>query len=73
MSPTLGGGGGVAGSQPMSTAVYSHYNVHGAQINLGDLTLYLTDRIGHGQPTSLKHIIFHPEPGHGGIIVIRFL
>jgi hypothetical protein len=31
-------GGGVAGSQPMSTAVHAH----GAQINFGDLTLFLT-------------------------------
>jgi hypothetical protein len=34
MSPNSGGGGGVAGSQPMSTA-------HGAQINFGDITPYL--------------------------------
>jgi hypothetical protein len=32
-------GGGVAGSQPMSTAVH---NAHGAQTNLGDLSPYLT-------------------------------
>jgi hypothetical protein len=31
------GGGEVAGSQPMSTAVYT-----GAQINFGDLSPYLT-------------------------------
>jgi hypothetical protein len=36
----VGGGGGVAGSQPMSTAV--HITWHGAQINLGDLPQYLT-------------------------------
>ncbi len=35
-----GGGGGVAGSQPMSTAV--HITWHGAQINFGDLPPYLT-------------------------------
>ncbi len=34
------GEGGVAGSQPMSTAV--HIMWHGAQINFGDLTPYLT-------------------------------
>ncbi len=34
------GGGGVAGSQPMSTAV--HITWHGAQINFGDLPSYLT-------------------------------
>ncbi len=34
-----GGGGGVAGSQPMSTAV--HITWHGAQINFGDLPLCL--------------------------------
>ncbi len=43
-SPNAGewGGGGwrVAGSQPMSTAV--HITWHGAQINFGDLTPYLT-------------------------------
>ncbi len=33
------GGGGVAGSQPMSTAVY---NAKRAQISCGDLTPYLT-------------------------------
>jgi hypothetical protein len=32
-------GGGVAGSQPMRTAVH---NAHGAQINFGYLTIYLT-------------------------------
>ncbi len=32
-------GEGVAGSQPMSTAVH---NAHGALINSGDLTPYLT-------------------------------
>ncbi len=37
-SPNAGGGGGVAGYQPMSTAAC----VHGAQINFGDLTPYLT-------------------------------
>ncbi len=35
-----GGGKGVAGSQPMSTAV--HITWPGAQINIGDLPLYLT-------------------------------
>jgi hypothetical protein len=39
LSPNAGGGG-VAGSQPMSTAV--HRTVTGAQINFGDLTPYLT-------------------------------
>ncbi len=34
------GGGGVARSQPMRTAVHSTW--HGAQINFGDLTPYLT-------------------------------
>jgi hypothetical protein len=34
------GEGGVAGSQPMSTAV--HITRHGAQINFGDLPKYLT-------------------------------
>jgi hypothetical protein len=34
-----GGGGEVAASQPMRTAVH---NARGAQINLGDLTPYLT-------------------------------
>ncbi len=34
-----GVGEGVAGSQPMSTAVH---NARGAQINFGDLTPYLT-------------------------------
>jgi hypothetical protein len=38
MSPNAGGCEGDAGSQPMSTAVH---NAHGAQINFGDLTLYL--------------------------------
>ncbi len=33
-----GGGGGVAGSQPMSTAV--HIIWHGAQIKFGDLTIF---------------------------------
>ncbi len=37
MSPNAGGGGGVAGSQPMNTAVYT-----GAQINFKDLTPYFT-------------------------------
>ncbi len=36
-------GGGVAGSQPMRTAV--HITWHGAQINFGDLTPYLTNGI----------------------------
>ncbi len=36
----VGGGGGIAGSQPMSTAV--HITWHGAQINFGDLPSYLT-------------------------------
>jgi hypothetical protein len=41
MSPNAGGrGGGFAGSQPLSTAVH---NAHGAQINFGDLTPYLTN------------------------------
>jgi hypothetical protein len=40
MSPNAGGGRGVAGSQPMSTAEYSC--TYGAQINFGDLTPYLT-------------------------------
>ncbi len=35
-----GEGGGLAGSQPMSTAV--HITWHGAQINFGKLPLYLT-------------------------------
>jgi hypothetical protein len=35
-----GRGGGVAGFQPTSTAV--HNTTHGAQINFGDLTPYLT-------------------------------
>jgi hypothetical protein len=38
MSPNAGGGGGAAGSQPLSTALH----MHGAQINFGDLTPYLT-------------------------------
>jgi hypothetical protein len=38
MSPNAGRGGGVAGSQPMSTVVH----MDGAQINFGDLTPYLT-------------------------------
>ncbi len=33
-------GGGIAGSQPMSTAV--HITWHGAQVNFGDLPPYLT-------------------------------
>ncbi len=37
--PHLWGGGCVVGSRPMSTAVH---NAHGAQINFGDLTPYLT-------------------------------
>jgi hypothetical protein len=37
--PKCGGSGGVAESQPMSTAVH---NAHGAQINFVDLTPYLT-------------------------------
>jgi len=41
MSPNAGGGGGVAGSQSMSTAVYT-----GAQINCGDLTPYLNYALG---------------------------
>ncbi len=41
MSLNAGRGGGVAGSQPMSTAVYTK-----AQINFGDLTPYLTIRLG---------------------------
>jgi hypothetical protein len=36
MSPNAGGGGGVAGSQPMSTAVHRSPN------KLGDLTPYFT-------------------------------
>jgi hypothetical protein len=36
--PRCGGRGGVAGSQPMNTAVYT-----GAQINFGELTPYLTN------------------------------
>ncbi len=40
MSQNAGGGDGVAGSQPMRTAV--HITWHGAQINFGDLTPYLT-------------------------------
>ncbi len=39
--PKCGGRGGVAGSQPKSTAVYT-----GAQINFGDLTPYLTMSLG---------------------------
>ncbi len=35
-----GGRGGVAGSQPMNTAV--HITWHGAQVNFGDLPPYLT-------------------------------
>jgi hypothetical protein len=35
-----GGGGGIAGSQPMNTAV--HITWHGTQINFEDLPLYLT-------------------------------
>ncbi len=38
--PKCGGRGVVAGSQPMRTAV--HITWHGAQINHGDLTPYLT-------------------------------
>jgi hypothetical protein len=38
-SPNAGGGGEFAESQPMSTAVH---NAHGAQINFGDITPYLT-------------------------------
>ncbi len=38
--PKCGGWVGVAGSQPMNTAV--HITWHGAQINFGDLTPYLT-------------------------------
>jgi hypothetical protein len=34
----VGGGGGVAGSQPMSSAVHRT----GAQIGFGDITSYLT-------------------------------
>jgi hypothetical protein len=37
MSPNAVGGGGVSGSQPMSTQLNT-----GAQINFGDLTPYLT-------------------------------
>ncbi len=37
MSPNAGGRGGVAGCQPVSTQLYT-----GAQINFGDVTLYLT-------------------------------
>jgi hypothetical protein len=40
MSPNVGGGG-VAGSQPMRTAVHTSSDI-GAQINFGDLTPYLT-------------------------------
>ncbi len=42
--PKCGGGGRVAGSQPMSTAVHS---AHGVQINFGDLTPYLTYGINY--------------------------
>jgi hypothetical protein len=41
MSPNAGGMGGVAGSQPMSTAVQCTMYI-GSQINFGDLTPYLT-------------------------------
>ncbi len=37
--PECGGGEEFVASQPMSTTVH---NAHGAQINLGDLTPYLT-------------------------------
>ncbi len=37
------GGGGVAGPQPMSTTSSC---AHGAQINFGDLTPYLTYAVG---------------------------
>ncbi len=47
------GGGGVAGSQPMSTAV--QYN--GAQINFGDLTPYL---IYGGQVFSAQRNLYKP-------------
>ncbi len=39
-SPNAGERGGLAGSQPMSTAL--HITWHGAQINCGDLPPYLT-------------------------------
>jgi hypothetical protein len=39
------GDGGIVGSQPMSTAV--HITWHGAQINFGDLTPYLTYAIAY--------------------------
>ncbi len=38
--PKCGGGGGVTGSQPMTTAM--HITWHGAQINFGDNTQYFT-------------------------------
>jgi hypothetical protein len=40
LSPNARGGGGVAGSQPVSTAV--HITWHGAQINIGDPPTHLT-------------------------------
>ncbi len=40
--PTNAGEGGVAGSQPMNTAVR---NTHGSQNKFGDLTPYLIHRV----------------------------
>ncbi len=52
-----GGIRGVAGSQPMSTAV--HITCHGAQINFGDLTPYLT----YGCSNKMQCCTFCRAPG----------
>jgi hypothetical protein len=52
MSSNSGGGGGVAGSQPMRTAV--HITWHGAQINCGDLTPYLIHACAGGGHWGLR-------------------
>jgi hypothetical protein len=50
------GRGGVAGSQPMSTAV--HITLHGAQINFGYLPPYLTYGVYQGR-SIMRQAIFH--------------
>ncbi len=56
------GGGGVAGSQPMSTAV--HITWYGAQINLGDLPPCLTYGFVRRRPGSMVSCmqVFVPLP-----------
>jgi hypothetical protein len=52
--PYCGGGGVVSGSQPMRTAV--HITWHGAQINFGELTPYLTCDWNPATPPLPSHL-----------------